>query len=179
VRDIKHAHSLRAARPGAGAGEGPSVKKRACVSPLPIELYFEDIRVVVLEKLRSFAFDTNHGALVCWVRELASNEARRSADRLYRHRPGSLPTESVDALIDPEPAAAHGQLIERDEVQSILSRLCARVPALTYKMVVMYWIDGQSGPEIATALGVSQHCVTRGLHKARDVIERLIAGDPP
>ena len=116
-----------------------------------------------LELWRSFARFDGNCALKTWVFRVAHNVA---ADHVGRHsrRPATVDIDELETL----PAANAGEAAAADA--HALPRLHAiiRTLPLLDAQVILLWLEGHSGAEIAEVTGLSSGAVATRLSRLRD-----------
>jgi len=134
----------------------------------------QDVLTALLRRLPKLHFDPARGTLAAWVIGVARNLARRHARRLSRHHDQALTAELAAELLDPHagPETESEWKQQREQVQSVLVDLRARIPELSYRIIVMHCIDDRSVPVISAELGISEDCVKMRLRRARRVRSR-------
>ena len=116
-----------------------------------------------LELWRSFARFDGNCALKTWVFRVAHNVA---ADHVGRHsrRPATVDIDELETL----PAANAGEAAVADA--HALTRLHAIICTLPLldAQVILLWLEGHSGAEIAEVTGLSSGAVATRLSRLRD-----------
>lgn len=110
------------------------------------------------------------GAFVPWLRTVV----RKHCDRISRRRRLAEPLEADDErlLADaPSPLDA----IEQDEVEEIVGRAIASLPAKQRDVVTLYYVGEQSGRQVATFLDLPLTTVKKRLHDAKPKLRRSMA----
>ncbi len=107
-----------------------------------------------------------------WIASVARNVAINLG---LRHR-RELNKRERWALEHPGPASDHGENPEVDPLHSpeALRQTLAELPTAHRECLVLFYLEGKSGTEAATALGISEAALRVRLHRARAALrERL------
>lgn len=110
-----------------------------------------------------------------WVYRIAVNAAHDHRARAGR-QPASTP---VDALPEPiaGPASAPGADADRRALRAVLERAMDALTDRERAVFVLREIEGLDTPTVARALGITRITVRRHLGRARERLQREIAGD--
>ena len=114
---------------------------------------------------RSFERFQGKAALKTWVYRVAHNVAADHVARAVR-RPKQVALEDFDTLPDPsdvERGAAESHALERVK---ILIRSLKPIDA----QVMLLWLEGESGDEIAEICGLTLGAVQLRIHRARNLL---------
>lgn len=124
------------------------------------------------ELFRSFERFEGSCSLKTWVYRVSHNVAAEHRLRATR-KPKPIPLEDVEAL--PEPADA-----ERDAAESIAvaraRALIRQLPTLDAQ-VMLLWLEGESGKDIAEVTGLAAPAVATRIHRLKGLIASSFA-DP-
>jgi len=136
----------------------------------------QDVWIALIQRLPKLHFDPAAGTLRAWVAGVARRLASRHARRLSRHHHEALTAQLAAVLLDSEagPETESEWKQQREQEQAILADLRARIPELSYRIIVMHCIEDRSVPVIAAELGVSEDCVKMRLRRARRKLQDLL-----
>jgi RNA polymerase sigma factor (sigma-70 family) len=142
----------------------------------------EVLQESLLEAYLSLEHLRDPAKFAAWLNGIVLNVHRRFA---RQQRPASVPLEAIGESPDlgrmtpwitPE-SPQHGA--ERHEMHlAVVEALKTLAPALQ-KAVFLFYFDGLSIPEIASAIGVSQAAVKVRLHRARHQLKEILKADHP
>jgi len=129
------------------------------------------------ELWRSFERFAGKCALSTWVYRVAHNVAADHVDRAAR-RTNPVPLESIEELPaaeNTEARAAENHAISR------IHQLIRNLPALD-SQVILLWLEGQSGQEIADITGLSLSAANVRIHRIKTLLtsafdQPAISGD--
>jgi len=113
-------------------------------------------------------------ALKTWVYRVAHNVA---ADHVAKaaHRPKKVPLEDIDIL----PVAAN---VEHDTAEALamaqVAELVRRLPPLDAQVIVL-WLEGESGADIAEITGLSPGAVSVRVHRIKALIAEHFTAPTP
>lgn len=118
-----------------------------------------------LELWRSFERFDGNCALKTWVFRVAHNVA---ADHVGRHsrRPVTVDIDEMEAL----PAANAGEAAAADAHALTSLHAIIRTLPLLDAQVILLWLEGHSGAEIAEVTGLSSGAVATRLSRLRDML---------
>ncbi|MGB3711092.1 MAG: sigma-70 family RNA polymerase sigma factor [Erythrobacter sp.] len=122
----------------------------------------QDMHCALWTSLERYAGDC---ALKTWVYRIAHNVAADHVSRAVRG-PKKVPLEEIDALPDianPESDAAEALAMER------VGELIRRLPALDAQVIVL-WLEGESGADIAEITGLSPGAVSVRIHRTKSLL---------
>jgi RNA polymerase sigma factor (sigma-70 family) len=138
---------------------------------------FQEVWLALIRKLQKLKYDPKRGPLRAWVIVVARNAATKAARRLRRNGADALAPELAAVLLDPgpDPVTQLEQEQERQWVRSILATLGAKLSDLSHQVMVLYWIEERSMPEIAAALSLSEDRVRMRLQRALKKL-RVLSG---
>ena len=113
------------------------------------------------------------GAFPMWIRKIARNLALnwiRSAE--YRRRLA----ERHEQLVVPmqEPAEDPAQLLGREERRAAVWKALQQLSAPVREAMVLFYLEGRSGPEAAAQLGISENAFKLRLHTGRARLRKYI-----
>ncbi len=139
--------------------------KNCADRPEDVDDIFQEVWLVLIEKLPKLRYDPKRGSLRAWVIVVARCAALREARRQRRYRADALTPGLAAVLIDPgpDPAPELEREQERQWVRSILATLGAKLSELSHRIMVLHCFERQSVPEIAAALSLSEDCVHKRL----------------
>ena len=135
----------------------------------------QEVWAELVRALRSFHYDPWRGRFSSWLYSLVRSKAVDLIRRRNRRPAGSLPDSAADALADPgtDPAAAWDRRSLQEAVRRTLAELRRRVPARSYRVLHMRWMEGRSVAEIAAALGLSAQQVRFRHHRMKHKFQVL------
>jgi len=122
------------------------------------------------ELWRSFERFEGKSSLSTWVYRVAHNVAADYVGRAAR-RPAPVPIEDIEHLPSndsAEDAAAEGHAIERIQ-------LLVRTLPLIDAQVILLWLEGQSGKDIAEISGLSVNAVNVRIHRIKNMLADAFA----
>lgn len=122
------------------------------------------------ELWRSLARFDGRCSLKTWIFRVAHNVAADHVAAAVR-RPSHVALEQIEAL--PDLADAERQAAERhaiSRVQELIHRL-----ALLDAQVILLWLEGQSGAEIAEITGVSANAAQVRIHRIKALLANAFA----
>lgn len=108
-----------------------------------------------------------------WLCGIGLNICRRWVRDRARHSPFDelLGGRTIDV---PEGAADPASLAEAHELSALVQGAVASIPAGQRSAVLLFYLSGLTGPEVAAALGVEVGSVKTRLHKARRTLRRQL-----
>jgi RNA polymerase sigma factor (sigma-70 family) len=139
----------------------------------------QEIWRALAQSLPSLHLDPSQGNLRQWL----FGVARRVRGK-YRHRGSSLPENSLDPeLLDDlvDPASVGDNETDRqlplEQVREIALQFAATLPRRNERIVVAYWIEGRSVPQVAGELGISERCIWSVLHRVLPRLRELLMSE--
>ena len=122
----------------------------------------QDIHCAVWSSLARFE---GQASLKTWVYRVAHNVAADHVAKASRG-PKKVPLEEIDAL----PAASNTEReVAETHVMSVVSDLVRRLPAMDAQVIVL-WLEGESGAEIADITGLSPGAVGVRVHRVKSLL---------
>lgn len=117
-----------------------------------------------------------------WARQRGKELARvvTEADQppLYLWEEGSLEGESLSAdLVTLDTPPDLTLQLEQSELEALLDRALALVPAPTRAILVAHFLQESSHAEIAAQLGLSEGAVAVRLHRGKVALRKVLAGE--
>ena len=125
------------------------------------------------ELFRSFARFEGASALKTWVYRVAHNVAADHAGRAAR-RPKPVPLEDIDHL--PDGGDAEGDAARSHALDRIRA-LIRTLPPLDAQ-VILLWLEGESGAEIAAITGLSANAVSVRVHRIKALLAERFEPSP-
>ena len=116
-----------------------------------------------------------------WVLSIARNEGLGRLRKLATRREDSLDAGTDDQTGDYTPAIltswreVPAETLEREEVAAILRKAVDGLPEIYRNVVLLRDIEELDGKETASALGISEGAVKVRLHRARALLQRVLA----
>lgn len=107
-----------------------------------------------------------------WLCGIGLNICRRWMQDRARYGPSFDELLGGRAIDEPEEAADPAVLVEADEQAELVRRAVAALPAGQRSAVLLFYLSGLTGTEVAAALGVEVGSVKTRLHKARRTLRR-------
>jgi RNA polymerase sigma factor (sigma-70 family) len=142
---------------------------RLCISPADAE---DATQEVLLSLARYIGALREVAALSSWLFAAARTHCTRLARRSLRHALTFDDAKEPLALEGPTPEE---QLVDR-QLRARLAVILSEIDAELRDVLVRRDILGESGPEVATALGIPIEAMKSRLHRARETVkERLLA----
>jgi RNA polymerase sigma-70 factor, ECF subfamily len=116
-----------------------------------------------------------------WVLSIARNEGLGRLRKLATRREESLDAGTDEQTGDFTPAIltswheVPSETLERKELGDLLRRAVEGLPEIYRNVVLLRDIEEMDGREAATALGISEGAVKVRLHRARALLQRVLA----
>lgn len=127
-------------------------------------------------KLASFRGDAKFST---WLIAIALNEARSRLRKENRAMIESLDGNESDGALTPAQLTDWHELpsevLEREEIRSLMQRAVAELPPTFREVVVLRDMEELSVNETAEALGISISLVKVRLHRARLLLQKMLA----
>jgi RNA polymerase sigma-70 factor (ECF subfamily) len=131
---------------------------RACRVPAAgVDDCVQQVWTELVMKLPDFRYDRRRGRFRSWLYIIVHSKAVDWVRGQTRHPIYRLPPEAASLLCgrDRDAAAEYEQQRKQEEVHQVLSHLRKRVPACSYRVLHLRWLEGRSVHEVAAALGLT------------------------
>jgi RNA polymerase sigma-70 factor (ECF subfamily) len=134
--------------------------------------------IKVYQNLRLFRGESQFRT---WVLSIARNEGLGRLRKLSARREDSLDAETDETTGDYTPAILTSwrevplEALERKELSEILRNAIASLPAIYRNVVLLRDIEEMDVRETAQALGITEGAVKVRLHRARALLQRVLA----
>jgi RNA polymerase sigma factor (sigma-70 family) len=157
----------------------PSVVRFARKSerqPVDADDLHQEIWKAFAQSLLRLDLDPVRGDLRRWL----FGVARRVRGR-YTHRGSPRPVHTQDRelrgdRVDPDSMSGNetDRQLMLERVREVILQFAATLPRRNERIVVAYWIEGRSVPQLAGELGISQRCVRSVLHRVLSRLRELL-----
>jgi RNA polymerase sigma factor (sigma-70 family) len=116
------------------------------------------------------------GTLKDWVERVARAVRRKHVRRRAKRRLEKLTPELSALLLDPEadPPTECEERERRQLVQSVLAQVGELLPAMSYRIILLRWVEGLAFMEIAAVLATSVSAVKMRLRRACAILRRIL-----
>jgi RNA polymerase sigma-70 factor (ECF subfamily) len=138
----------------------------------------QDAVVNAYRNLAKFRGDSKFST---WLVMIAVNEARQKLRKAKRAKEDSLdqPLEGDEEQYTPAPLTDWREIpleaLERKELRGALRKAIAELPQIYREVFTLRDLDGMSVAETAAALGVNENIVKVRLHRARMMLQKVLA----
>jgi len=149
------------------AGSHPHVQRFArslCATPEDAEDAAQEAVIILYRKIGTLRASR---ALASWMFRIVRNECVRRS-RLVLRRP--------EPTLEPPSRSAEDDVLHRLEVERVAAAIAA-LPEDQRRVLVLRDVQGQSGREVADALGISTAAMKSRLHRARAAVHAYL-GEP-
>ena len=116
-----------------------------------------------------------------WVLSIARNEGLGRLRKISNRREDSLDAETDEQTGDYTPAILTSwreiplEALERKETRELLRAAIAELPEIYRNVILLRDIEEMDGRETAQALGITEGAVKVRLHRARALLQRIVA----
>jgi RNA polymerase sigma factor (sigma-70 family) len=133
-----------------------------------IEDIEQEVWKILVRRLPELHIDPERGTLRAWIGTVTRRLATRYIRREHAHENEELSDELVATMLDPHPGPdeENQRLWHRQHVLETVAQLAAGPPENGRKIVIMYWFESFTIPEITRLLGVTDDC-------ARSILRRF------
>lgn len=150
----------------------PAIARLSCAAerdPVRAEDLQQDIHCALWTSLARYRGEC---ALKTWVYRVAHNVAADHVRKLARSPQQSTldDIEELPAPFDPEREASRSLLLE--QVRMLITKLTPQD-----SQVILLWLEGETGSEIAAVTGLSENAVSVRVHRIKKLFQRHFTQD--
>jgi RNA polymerase sigma factor (sigma-70 family) len=136
----------------------------------------QEVWIALVTRLGEFRLDSHRGRFRSWLYCLVQSKATDLVRRRTRHPLDRLTPELEIALFGSacDPAFEYELHRRRVLVHRVLDALRQKVPARSYRVFYLHWMEGRTIPEIAATLGLTPEQVWILNHRTKQKFRCLV-----